>query len=244
MGSCLNIVASALEFILFVPDVHDLARSGLEVLLELLKLSALFEKSLRGASALVLEDLFALEISALGPLHEFVPVVLVSDLQVVKSVCQSLDFLLALTNLAIELVTKPLELFLLLRSLDHEVGLSMFSIGLDVARARLVPLAKALVFDAQVLHLLLSHLQFISNLVTFLLSSLLLRFENVFVDLDFLFTLLHRHLKLVFAVLETVYTIGHNVHSGAQVLDLQLHDVVLDEFLLFLVSDFLKVGLS
>jgi hypothetical protein len=48
----------------------------------------------------------------------------------VESVCQSLDFFLALSQFAIELITISLELLFLLSSFNDEVCLRVFSGGI------------------------------------------------------------------------------------------------------------------
>ena len=93
------------------------------ILLKLLELSPLLEQSLRGSSALVFKNLLLLKISTLRSLNELVSVVLVSHLQVVEGVGQSLDLLLALSEFSIELITVSLELFLLLSCFDDKVSL-------------------------------------------------------------------------------------------------------------------------
>jgi hypothetical protein len=106
-----------------VANFHKLARRTIEVRLHLLELTTLAEQVLGGSSALVLEDLLAVQVSSFGPLHEFIPIVLVPELQVVECVDQGLQLLLTLPNLAIKLVTIPLQLFFLLRSLNHIISL-------------------------------------------------------------------------------------------------------------------------
>ena len=81
-----------------------------------------------------LKDLLALKISALSTLHEFISVVLVTNLEVVKSVCECFDFFFALTDLAVELITVSLELFTLLGSLNDEVGLSVLTVSFHISR--------------------------------------------------------------------------------------------------------------
>lgn len=93
------------------------------ILLKLLELSPLLEQSLRGSSALVFKNLLLLKISTLRSLNELVSVVLVSHLQVVEGVGQSLDLLLTLSEFSIELITVSLELFLLLSCFDDKVSL-------------------------------------------------------------------------------------------------------------------------
>jgi hypothetical protein len=69
----------------------------------------------------------------------------------VQGVDQSLQLLLTLADLAIELITITLELFFLLSSLDHVVSLSVLSRGIDFSCAGSVLLNEAFIFDAEVL---------------------------------------------------------------------------------------------
>lgn len=243
--SCLlNVLATAFEVILLVSNLHNFTGCTLEILLQLLELSALLEEGLRCGTALIFEDLLSLEVSTFSTLHELVSVVLVAHLQVIEGVGKGLNLLFALADLAIELVTKALEFFLLLGSLNHEVSLGVFTISLDVARARLVTLNETFVFDSKVLNLLSSKLKLNSNLMALLLSSLLLALKNVFVHLNFFLTLIHGHLKLVLTVLKTINSISRHINGLSQVLDLKLHDVVLNEGLLLLMGDLTKINLS
>lgn len=195
------VLSAALEFILFIADLHDLAGCGLEVLLQLLELSTLLKESFGGSTALVLKDLLAFQVSTLGSLHEFVSIVLVSDLQVVECVGKSFDLLLTLADFAVKLVTVALELLLFLSSFDYKVSLCVFTVSLNISTRALVALHETLVLDAKILNLLSAHLELNSDLVALFLGSLLFRLEDVLVDLNFLLTLIHRHLELVLAVL-------------------------------------------
>ena len=82
---------------------------------------------------MVLENLFLLKVSSFSSLDEFVSEVFVPHLQVVKSVAQSSDFLLALADFSVELVALPLQLFFFLRGLDDIVGLGVLAYSLDFA---------------------------------------------------------------------------------------------------------------
>ena len=108
-------------------DLHQPASILVVVLLQLLQLATLLEKGLTSRTALVLQDLLLFKVSTLCTLLELVTVVLVTHFQVIKSVCECLDFLLALPNFAIELVTISLQLFLLLSRLDHVVSLRVLA---------------------------------------------------------------------------------------------------------------------
>ena len=122
VADIVNVVSFSLELLALSPDFIKLLLRSIEVSVELLKLSLLAEEVLSGVSVLVIQDLLSLEVSSLGTEKELVTVVLVSHLQVGQSVKKSLDFLLALLDLAIELITITLKLFLMLSSLD-DIGL-------------------------------------------------------------------------------------------------------------------------
>jgi hypothetical protein len=66
----------------------------------------------------------------------------------VERVEQSLDLLFALLDLAIELISVPLEFFLLLGCLDNVVGLRVLSRSLDLPAARRMLLDETFVFNA------------------------------------------------------------------------------------------------
>lgn len=125
-----NVVVLSLVLMTVSPHLVELLLSGVEVSVQLLKLSLLAEESLSGGSVLVVKDLLALKISTLSAEHELVTVVLVPHLQVRKCVQKSLDLLLALLDLAIELITVSLKFFLVLGSLDDIVGLRVVARGL------------------------------------------------------------------------------------------------------------------
>ena len=118
-----DLVCITVDLLLLVPDLDKLERSRPEVLLQLAHITPLTEESLGGRTELVLKDLFALKVSAFRTLHKLISVVLVAHLQVIESVEQGFDLLLALLDLAIELITVPLQLFFLLGRLDDIVGL-------------------------------------------------------------------------------------------------------------------------
>ena len=236
--------AHPVQVVLLCANFHQLARGRIKVRLELLQVASLAEQSLRGRSALVLQNLLAFQIGTLGSLHELVAIVLVSCLQVVQSVQKGVDFLLALLDFAVELVTKPLQFFLLLCRLNNIIGLGVFAGGFHFTTTRLVLLHKALVFDAQILDFVLALLQLNLDGVAFLLGSLDLRVENVHVHLDFLFALFFRHLQLVLLVLERVHLIGLGDHLLPQLLNFKFHDVVLHQSLLFPLYDSFEVSSS
>lgn len=121
------------NFGLLVPHLDKLHRRGLEVLLKLAHVSTLTEEGLGGGPELVFDDLFAFKVGTLGARHELVAVILVADLKMVKRVEQCFDLLLALLDLAVELVTVALKLLFFLGCLDHVVGLRVFSLCLHLA---------------------------------------------------------------------------------------------------------------
>ena len=66
----------------------------------------------------------------------------------VERVEQSLDLLFALLDLPIELISVPLEFFLLLGCLDNVVGLRVLSRSLDLPAARRMLLDETFVLNA------------------------------------------------------------------------------------------------
>ena len=240
----IHIVSFTVNFLSLVTDVDELERGCPEVLLQLAHITPLTEQSFGGRAELIFEDLFALEIGTFSTLHELVAIVFVSHFQVIKCVEQGFDLLLALLDLAVELITVPLKLLLLLGSLDDIVGLRMLALRLNFAAARLVALDETLVFDPQVLHLVVALLKLNLNLVAFLFCRLQLTDQDVFMHLDLLFTLLHRHLQLILSVLKAVDLVSSSVDFFAKTLNLKLHDVVLNERLFLLFDDRLEVATS
>lgn len=213
LGSRSNVLTSTLKIVLFVPDLHNFTGRTFEILLQLLKLSAFLEKSFRSGTALVFQDLLSLKIGTFSTLHELVSVVLVPDLQVVEGIGKCLDLLLTFADFTVKLVTIALKFFLLLGSLNYEICLSVLSVSFDISRAGLITLDKTFVLNPEILDLLGSQLQFDSNLVALLFSSLLFTFEDVLMDLDLLFTFVHGHLELVLTVLQSVNSVSGNVDS-------------------------------
>jgi hypothetical protein len=121
------VLSLSLELLLLSLDLHESAGILIVVFLQLLQLSTLLEQGLTGGSALILQDLLLLKVGSLRALLELVAVILVTHLQVVERVRQSLDLLLALADLTIELVTIALEFFFLLSSLDDIVSLRVLT---------------------------------------------------------------------------------------------------------------------
>lgn len=161
------------------------------VFLKLLELSSLLKESFRSSSTLIFKDLLFLKVSTLCSLDELVSIVFVSHLKMIKSVSQSLDFLLTLSQFSIKLITISLKLFLLLSSLDDKVSLRVLSSGVLLTRARFVSLNETFVLDSQILDSRLSVLKLNSNFMPLFFSSFRLRDKDVFMDLNFLLPLLH-----------------------------------------------------
>jgi hypothetical protein len=59
--------------------------------------------------------------------------------------------------------------------------------------------------------------------------------------LNLFLALLHGHLELVLAILKTVHLVGLHINSVTQLLDFELHDVMLNQSLLLLVGHFSKL---
>ena len=161
------------------------------VFLKLLELSSLLKESFRSSSTLIFKDLLFLKVSTLCSLDELVSIVFVSHLKMIKSVSQSLDFLLTLSQFSIKLITISLKLLLLLSSLDDKVSLRVLSSGVLLTRARFVSLNETFVLDSQILDSRLSVLKLNSDFMPLFLSGFRLRDKDVFMDLDFLLPFLH-----------------------------------------------------
>jgi hypothetical protein len=161
------------------------------VFLKLLELSSLLKESFRSSSTLIFKDLLFLKVSTLCSLDELVSIVFVSHLKMIKSVSQSLDFLLTLSQFSIKLITISLKLFLLLSSLDDKVSLRVLSSGVLLPRARFVSLNETFVLDSQILDSRLSVLKLNSDFMPLFFSGFRLRDKDVFMDLNFLLPLLH-----------------------------------------------------
>jgi hypothetical protein len=81
--------------------------------------------------------LFLFEVSSLRTLNELISEVFVPHLQVVERVSKGSDFLLALANLSIELVSLSLQLFLFLSGFDNVVSLGVLADSLYFSRRAL-----------------------------------------------------------------------------------------------------------
>ena len=240
----IHVIGLLRELLLLGLDLHESASILIVVLLKLLQLTALLEEGLRCGTALVFQDLLLFKIGTLGSLLELVAVVLVTHLQMIQSVGKGLDLFFTLSDLAIKLVTIPLELFLLLGCFDHIVGLRVLTHCLNFTGRGLRFLDKTLILNSQVLDLVLSELELNSDFVALLLSGLEFTDEYVLVDLDLLFSLLHAHLQLILSVLKTIDAVGLDVHGVSQFLDLKLHAIVLHESLLLVLEDLIKVAIG
>ncbi len=93
------------EFLLLCLESHKSAGVLIIVFLEFLKLTSLLEKSFTSSTALILKNLFLLNISTLGSLLEFVTIVLITHFQMVKSVGKGLNLFFALTDFSIKFIT-------------------------------------------------------------------------------------------------------------------------------------------
>ena len=213
-------------------------------MLQLAHITPLAEQSFGGRTELVLKNLFAFKVGSFNALHELVTVVLVTNFEMVKGVKQSFNLFFALFDLSIKLVTISLKLLLLLGSLNDIVGLGVLTLSFNFTATGLIALDEALVFDAQVLDLIVSLLELNFHLVALLFCSFQLTDQDVFMNLDFFLTLFHGHLKLVFSVLKAVDFICTSIDLLAKALNLELHDIVLDEGLLLLLDDSLEITAS
>lgn len=159
IGLCTNILGELLLIFLscFILN-FDVVRSlfyvekltviVIVVLLKLLEFSSLFEKGFWCCTTLIFKNLFLLNISTLSTLDEFVSIIFVSHFQMVKSICQSLDFLFAFTKFSIKLITISLEFFFFLGSLNNIVSLWVVSCWILFSRAWLILLDKTFIFDS------------------------------------------------------------------------------------------------
>ena len=71
----------------------------------------------------------------------------------------------------------------------------------------------------------------------FVLNCLVLCQKHITMNLNFLFSFLHRHLQLVFLVFQCVHMISCSVKTFLNLLDLQLHDIMLDQNVFLLLCD-------
>ena len=100
-----NFLSTTLQIVLLVSDLHNFTRSSFKILLKLLELTTLLEKSLGCSSALVFKNLLTLKICTFSSLHKLITVIFVSHFKMIQSVCQRFYFFFTLTNFAIKLVS-------------------------------------------------------------------------------------------------------------------------------------------
>jgi len=162
---------------------------------------------------------------------------------VVECIWESFDFLLALSNFAIEFITITLDFFFFLSSFNNVVCLwSLLTVTFTFASARFVALAQTFVLNSQVFNLLRTYLKFDRNFVSLFFGWLKLWNKNILVNLDFLFALFHRHLQLIFSVFKTINSVSFNIHRVSELLDLKLHNIMLDECFFFLMCNFWQIN--
>lgn len=166
------LISLAFELLTLLTYFNQLKWSSLVVLFQLSHVTALAEKSFWGGTELVFQNLLTLEVCTFCALHKLVSVVLISYFQVVKRIQKGFDFLFTLLDLAIELVTVPLQFFLLLGCLNDVVGLGVFTRSLDLSAARRMLLDQTFVLDAQVFYFVVPLLQLNLDLVPFFFSGL------------------------------------------------------------------------
>mmetsp|Transcript_28651 Transcript_28651/g.20714 ORF Transcript_28651/g.20714 Transcript_28651/m.20714 type:complete len:233 (-) Transcript_28651:1478-2176(-) len=162
----------------------------------------------------------------------------------VHSIGQSLDFLFALSNFTIKLITISLQFLSFLSSFDNIVSLRVLAWSFNLPVTGLISLNKTFIFDTQVFDSCVSVLKLNGYLVTFFLSSFLLRNKDIFVHLDFLLTLLHTHLKLIFTVFKSINLVGLFIDYITEPLDFELHDFVLYKSFLFFLGYLTQVSVS
>jgi len=130
-----NFLTFAVLFILLSSDLHQLTSGSVVTALQGLQISPFLKQGLRCSSALLLKDMLAVQVGTFSSLHKLVSVVLISDLEMLQGVVESLYFLFALANLAVKFISKSLQFFLLLTSLYNVVSLAVLSGCLNLARA-------------------------------------------------------------------------------------------------------------
>jgi hypothetical protein len=108
-------------------------------------------------------------------------------------------------------------------------------LGLAILRSMSL-LNQRLIFDPQVLNLCFSLRKLNCNLVSLVFDGFVFGQENVSVDLDFLLSFLHCHLKLVLFIFKSVDMVCGFVETLFDLLNLKFHNVVFDQHILFLLS--------
>ena len=82
-------------------------------------------------------------------MHELVTVVLVPDLEMVECVGEGFDFFFALSNLAVEFITVPLDFLFFLCGFNYVVRLgSLLAVTFTLTSAGFVTLTQAFVFNS------------------------------------------------------------------------------------------------
>jgi len=159
----------------------------------------------------------------------------------IESVCKSLNLLLTLSEFAIKFITISLQFFFFLCSFDDKVCLRMLSGCLLFTWGWFIPCNQTFIFNSQVLNSSLSILKLDSYLMSFFFSCFWLRCKDIFMDIDFLFSLFHGHFKLILSIFETVYTISLNVDCISKLLNFKLLAGMLDQGLFFTFLNNIKV---
>mmetsp|Transcript_31278 Transcript_31278/g.85948 ORF Transcript_31278/g.85948 Transcript_31278/m.85948 type:complete len:203 (+) Transcript_31278:416-1024(+) len=167
------------------------------------------EEHLVGCARLILQELLLLLLSLilLVSILEIFLVLLVAGHEVSEGVFQRAYPTLCFSDLLVEFVTLPLQLFLFLGSLDHVVCLALLLLALFLLHL----VHHVFVLHLQSIDLLFTFGQFNGGLVPFVLVGAKLRLEHVSVDLDLLFSLLHANLQLLLPVLQAVHILGLRV---------------------------------
>ena len=106
----------------------------------------------------------------------------------------------------------------------------------------MISLDETLVLNPQVLNFIVTLLELDLDLVAFLLGSLQLANQYVFVHLDFFLTLFHGHFKLILSIFETIDLVCTSVDFFTQALNFKLHNIVLNKCLLLLLDYSLEIA--
>lgn len=77
--------------------------------------------------------------------------------------------------------------------------------------------------------------------MSLIFSRLVLCHEHVFVHLNFLLSLLHGHLKLIFPILQRKNLIHCTCDHFVDFLNFELHEIMLDKHLLLLLNDLIQI---
>lgn len=98
-------------------------------------------------------------------------------------------------------------------------------------------LNQRLILNSEIFDLRFSLGQLNSDFMSLVFDGFMLSKKNVSMDLNFLLPLLHGHFQLVLLVLQSVYVISSSVKTFLDLFDLKLHNVVLDQNILFFFRD-------